>query len=634
MRPSQLNVSGGEKPVQFGGREKPKSKVTLGSAWREARELMYVHRWRLSLGMAVMLVNRLSGLVLPLTTRYLFDVVIAKQQLELLNPLALAGGLATVVQAVTSYSLSQILGIAAQRAINDLRCVVHAHVLRLPIRYFDSVSSGNLVSRIMSDAEGVRNLIGTGIVQLVGGLVTAGLGMAVLFYLNWWLTVMILVILIVFAFVMSFAFTVLRPLFRERSKINAEVTGRLTESIGGIRNVKAYVAEKREEQVFSAGTDRIFDNVKRTMTGISANMAVSTLIIGVIGVLMILVGGRSVFEHTWPDHGVSNHGMTVGDFVTYLVFVGLVTAPVVQIASIGTQITEAFAGLDRIRDLRKMATEDAGDERRQSCTEIAGDIAFENVVFEYNPGKPVLKNISLSAPAGTTTALVGSSGSGKSTLISLAMAFNRPLSGRVLVDGKNLDELKLRDYRAHIGVVLQDNFLFDGSIADNIRFSRPDASIDEVREVAALAHCTDFVNEFEHGFETVVGERGVKLSGGQRQRIAIARALLAQPRILILDEATSSLDSESEAAIQEGLKRLRAGRTTFVIAHRLSTIRSADQILVLEAGEIVERGTHAELLAAGGRYRTLYDRQYHFEHERFINMGEEHAALERKPVPV
>ena len=391
------------------------------------------------------------------------------------------------------------------------------------------------------------------------------------------------------------------------------------------------MAEGREEKVFAAGTDRIFQNVKRTMTGISANMAVSTLIVGVIGVLMILVGGRSMFEGS-----VSGQGMTSGDFVTYLVFVGLVTAPVVQMASIGTQITEAFAGLDRIRDLRNMATEDAGDEQRHSCTDCAGNIDFENVSFEYNPDKPVLKRVTLHAPAGTTTALVGSSGSGKSTLISLVMAFNRPLSGRVLVDGRNLNDLKLRDYRAHIGVVLQDNFLFDGTIADNIRFSRPDAALDEVRAVSTLANCTEFIAEFEHGFDTVVGERGVKLSGGQRQRVAIARALLAQPRILILDEATSSLDSESEAQIQEGLKRLRAGHlgTTFAIAHRLSTIRSADQILVLEAGQIVERGTHAELLAADGRYRTLYDRQYHFEHERFINQGEEHAALERPPVPV
>ncbi len=529
-------------------------------------------------------------------------------------------GGATVIQAISSFSLSQLLGVAAQRAINNLRRDIQAHVTKLPVRYFDSTSSGTLVSRIMTDAEGVRNLIGTGLVELTGGILSAIVGLGVLFYLNWKLTLMILGILSGFGALLAYAFTYLRPLFRERGKINAEVTGRLTESMGGIRNVKAYVAEDREQRVFRDGTERIFQNVKRTMTGISLNVGITTVVVGVIGMLMIIVGGRALLNET----------MTPGDFIMYLLFVGLVTTPIFQIASIGTQITEAFAGLDRIRELRRMATEDAGDENRAACPQFAGDIRFDNVVFEYDPGKPVLKGISLHANPGTTTALVGSSGSGKSTLISLVMAFNRPLSGVVSIDGRDLSSLKLRDYRSHLGVVLQDNFLFDGTIAENIRFSRPEAPLEAVRAAAKLAHCEEFVDAFEKGFETIVGERGVKLSGGQRQRIAIARALLARPQILILDEATSSLDSESEALSQHGLKTLRKGRTTFVIAHRLSTIRAADQILVFEAGEIVERGTHDQLLAANGRYRALYDRQYHFEHERFVNRGEEHLALSAK----
>ncbi len=599
-----------------------KPKISFNAAWRESRELFIAHRYRLMLGMAVMIVNRLSGLILPITPKYLLDEVVKNHREDLIMTLALAGGGATIIQALTSYSLSQVLGVAAQRAINDLRRDVHSHVLNLPVRFFDSTTSGNLVSRIMTDAEGVRNLIGTGIVQLIGGVVSAVLGLSVLFYLNWWLTTIILVMLVIFGACMSFAFTKLRPLFRERGKINAEVAGRLTESIGGIRNVKAYVAEDRERGVFKDGTDRIFKNVSSTMTGISLNMAISTLIVGAIGMLMIVVGGKAI----------ARGEMTSGDFVMYLIFVGLVTAPVVQIAAIGTQITEAFAGLDRIRDLRNMITEDAGDEKRAACKELSGDIRFDNVMFEYVAGKPVLKHISLHAPAGTTTALVGSSGSGKSTLVSLVMAFNRPQSGIVSVDGHDLASLKLRDYRSHIGVVLQDNFLFDGTVSQNIAFSKPGASDDEIRAAARLANCEEFVLGFEKGYDTIVGERGVKLSGGQRQRIAIARALLASPRILILDEATSSLDSESEALIQDGLKKLRAGRTTFVIAHRLSTIRSADQILVLEDGIIVERGSHDQLIEANGRYRTLYDRQYNFEHERFVNTGEEFPGLQRNHI--
>jgi subfamily B ATP-binding cassette protein MsbA len=422
---------------------------------------------------------------------------------------------------------------------------------------------------------------------------------------------------------MATAFKRLRPLFRERGQINAEVTGRLTESLGGIRIVKAYAAEKREEIVFARGAHRLFRNVKRSMTGVSAVTSFSTLIVGLVGVILTLVGGRDILAGT----------MTLGDFFMYIFFTALVAAPLVEIASIGTQITEAFAGLDRIREIRTMATEDEEDQTREPLGLIDGEIEFQNVSFEYNEDTPVLKNISFKAPAGSTTALVGSSGSGKSTLIGLVMAFNRPLSGKVLVDGRDLEAVRLRDYRHELGVVLQDNFLFDGTIAANIGFSHPHASREEIIAASRVAHCEEFINGFADGYDTIVGERGVKLSGGQRQRVAIARAILAEPKILILDEATSSLDSESEAMIQDGLQSLRRGRTTFVIAHRLSTIRSADQILVLEAGEIVERGTHEDLLGREGRYKQLYDKQYRFERNRFINPGEDFTPEPQKVRP-
>jgi subfamily B ATP-binding cassette protein MsbA len=468
----------------------------------------------------------------------------------------------------------------------------------------------------MTDAEGIRNLVGTGIVQLVGGVLTAVLALGVLIYLNWQLTGAIILLLVAFGGIMAFAFTRLRPIFRERSEINAAVTGRLTETLGGIRVVKAYGTEKREQRVFTQGAHRLFRNVARSITGTSAVTAFATVVIGIVGVLMILVGGRAILNGT----------MTLGGLVMYIFFTGLLAAPVVQMASIGTQISEAFAGLDRIRELRSMVTEQDEDEGREPLESVHGDLVFQDVSFEYDPGVPVLKHVSFEAPAGTTTALVGSSGSGKSTLVSLVMAFNRPLSGQVLVDGRDLAEVRLSDYRAQLGVVLQDNFLFDGTVLDNIRFARPDATRAEIEAVSRIAHADEFIRGFPNGYDTVVGERGIKLSGGQRQRIAIARAILADPRILILDEATSSLDSESEALIQDGLRRLREGRTTFVIAHRLSTIRSADQILVLEGGEIVEHGTHAQLMVLGGRYRELHDRQYAWEQDRFINPGEEIAS--------
>jgi ABC-type multidrug transport system fused ATPase/permease subunit len=590
-----------------------KKKINVSNAWQEAKALIWARRWRLSLGLGLMLINRLAGLVLPWTSKSLIDDVVGKHRADLLAPLAFAAGAATVVQAVTSYALSQVLGVAAQRAITDMRRRVEAHVARLPIGYFDSTQSGILISRIMSDAEGIRNLVGTGLVQLTGSVVTAIAALAYLFYLNWWLTLVTLVMLGAFGGGMALAFNRLRPLFRERGKINAEVTGRLNETLGGIRIVKTYTAEKREELVFTKGVHRLYRNIAKSITGVSTITAFSTVIVGVIGVTMILIGGRSILAGR----------MTLGEFITYIFFTGLMAAPVVQIASIGTQISEAFAGLDRIRDLLQMATEDQEDATRAPLGAIDGAIAFDDVSFEYNADVPVLKHVTFRAPAGTTTALVGSSGSGKSTLISLVMAFNRPKEGRVLVDGRDLASIRLRDYRSQLGVVLQDNFLFDGTIAQNIRYGRPDATLDEIKQVSHIAHADEFIEKFDKQYETVVCERGVKLSGGQRQRVAIARAILADPRILVLDEATSSLDSESEALIQDGLRSLRHGRTTFVIAHRLSTIRSADQILVIEGGEIVERGSHQELLTLGGRYRTLYDKQYKLEADRFINPGED-----------
>jgi subfamily B ATP-binding cassette protein MsbA len=590
-----------------------KRTLRFSSVWREARELVWAHRRRLALGLALMLVNRVAGLVLPATSKYLVDEVIGNRRGDVLPLLAAAAGIATLVQASTSFALSQILGVAAQRAITDMRKQVEEHVMRLPISFFDGTQTGVLVSRIMSDAEGIRNLVGTGLAQLTGSIVTGVLALGVLFYLNWRLTLVTILILLAFGGVMALGFTRLRPLFRERGKINAEVTGRLTEALGGVRIVKTYTAEKREELVFARGAHRLFRNVAKSMTGVSGITAFSTIVIGAIGVLMITVGGRAILSGQ----------MTLGDFVMYIFFTGLMAAPVVQLAAIGTQLSEAFAGLDRIREIMSMPTEDEEDVNRRPIPDVRGEIAFEDVSFEYNPGVPVLKHVTFRAAAGTTTALVGSSGSGKSTLISLVMAFNRPTGGRVLVDGADLTTIRLRDYRSELGVVLQDNFLFDGTIAANIAYGNPRASLDDIVRVSRIAHCEEFVQGFEKGYDTIVGERGVKLSGGQRQRVAIARAILANPRILILDEATSSLDSESEALIQDGLRSLRRGRTTFVIAHRLSTIRSADQILVLEQGEIVERGTHAELIARGGRYRQLHDKQYQIETDRFINPGED-----------
>jgi subfamily B ATP-binding cassette protein MsbA len=583
------------------------------TAWREARLLIWAHRKHLAFGLLLMLFNRMAGMALPASSKFLIDEVIGNQRGDLLVPLALAVAGVTMVQAISGFSLARVVSIAGQRAIAEMRKRVQEQVLRLPVSYFADTQTGVLVTRVMKDAEGIRNLVGTGLVQLVGGVFSAALALGVLFYLNWQLTTATMGVLAAFAALMAVGFKRLRPIFRERSKIEAEVTGRLTQAMGGIRTVKVYTAEPRERRVFARGVHRLLRNIASTITGTSLITSGSTLIVGAVGVLMILMGGRAILSGS----------MTLGDLVMYTFFIVLVTMPLVQIASISTQISEAFAGLDRIRELREMVTEDDADERRAPVSEIAGDVVFENVHFEYEPGEPVLRDISFHAPAGTTTALVGSSGSGKSTLMSLVLAFNRPGAGRVLVDGADLDSLRLRDYRGHLGVVLQDDFLFDGTIRENIGFARPGAIAAEIERAGAIAHCDEFVQRMELGYDTVIGERGVKLSGGQRQRVAIARAILADPSILLLDEATSSLDSETEALIRDGLNALRRGRTTFVIAHRLSTIASADQILVIEDGRIVERGRHAELIALDGRYKELYDRQHQFETDRFVNPGED-----------
>jgi subfamily B ATP-binding cassette protein MsbA len=593
--------------------EPKKKKIRWSSAWADARELVWAHRRRLALGAVLMLVNQAMGLVLPASTKYLIDVVIVKGRTDLLWKIALATGSATVLQAVTSFSLSQVLGVAAQRAITDMRKRVQARIARLPVNYFDSTQTGKLISRIMNDAEGIRNLVGTGLVQLSGSFITAAVALCILSWLNWRLTLITIIVLGVFGGALAYAFTRLRPLFRERGEITAALTGRLAESLGGIRIVKAYTAERREALTFARGAHKLFRNIARSVTGVSATSAFSSLVVGAVGVVIILVGG----------HSVVTGQMTIGDLFMYVLFTGMMALPLIQFASIGTQITEAFAGLERIREVMSMSTEDEQDAVRTPLPEVEGEIEFDNVSFAYNPGVPVLTNISFRAPAGSTTALVGSSGSGKSTLISLVMNFNQPLSGSIKIDGKELQTLRLRDFRSYLGVVMQDNFLFDGTVAENISFSNPHATFEQIQTVSRIAHCEEFIEKFEQKYETIVGERGVKLSGGQRQRIAIARAILADPKLLILDEATSSLDSESEALIQDGLRSLRRGRTTFVIAHRLSTIRSADQILVLEEGEIVERGTHDELLAANGRYKQLYDKQYKLERDRFINPGED-----------
>jgi len=588
--------------------------------------LVKPRRGLLALALVLMAVGRIAGLVLPASTKYLIDDVIGRRNLGLLVPLVGAVVGATVVQALSSFALVQLVSKAGQKLIAETRIRVQGHVGRLPVAFHDANKAGDLVSRIMSDVEGLRNLVGTGLIEFAGGLLTATLAFAMMVRLSPRVTLLTVLALSLFGLVVFRGFRVLRPIFRERSQIYAEVTGRLTESLGGVRVVKGYHAEEREAKVFEGGVRRILTNVYRTLATTAVLSLSSTVLLGMVGAGVMYVGAREILAGR----------MTVGSFFTYTVFLGFLVGPFFQIATIGSQLTEALAGLERTRELLRQKAEDDDPRRTVDLPTVRGEVVFEDVSFSYREGEPVLHAVSLRAAPGTVTALVGPSGAGKSTIIGLVCAFHVPASGRVLVDGVDLATVKLDSYRSQLGVVLQETFLFDGTIRDNVAFSRPTARPDEVLEACRIAHVDEFAEGFGDKYDTVVGERGVRLSGGQRQRVAIARAILADPRILILDEATSSLDTESEALIQEGLSWLMRGRTTFVIAHRLSTIRRADQILVVEKGRIVERGTHAELYEARGRYREMYDRQHGVVTNIFLAPGEggkeeEAAAAASRP---
>jgi len=585
------------------------------NAWKNLPDvwaLMKPRRGLLALGFVLMAINRLSGLVLPASTKYLVDNVISKRQIQLLTPIVLAVLAATVLQGLTSFTLTQVLSKSAQKMIAELRRQVQAHIGRLPVSFYDANKTGALVSRIMSDVEGVRNLIGTGLVEFVGGLMTAVIALAYLIHTSVTMTGVAFAILLIFGYGINKAFATIRPIFRARPKINAEVTGRLTESLSGVRVVKGYHAEEREEGVFASGVKRLLDNVLKTLTATSLMSLSAAGLMGIVSAIIMELGAHKILAGT----------MTLGTFFAFNIFLGLLVAPVFQIVAIGTQITEAITGLERTREILNEKLEDDEPGRTITLDRVNGMVEMQDVSFAYDTRKEVLHDVSFRSEPGTVTALVGPSGAGKSTIIGLIAAFYVPSSGRVLVDGIDLATVKLDSYRTQLGVVLQETFLFDGTIRENVAFARPTATEDEILAACHIARVDEFAESFENKYDTVVGERGVKLSGGQKQRVSIARAILADPRILILDEATSSLDSESEALIQEGLRYLMRGRTTFVIAHRLSTIRRADQILVVEAGRVIERGTHETLYALGGRYYDLYTKQYAVEANLFLAPGE------------
>ena len=592
---------------------KPKlNRKTLRTIAPFVWELVRPRRGLLALGFLLMVINRISGLVLPYSSRFVIDKVAIQHHVELLRPLVLVVMIATAIQGVTSFTLTQLLSKAAQRLIADLRRKVQEHIGRLPVAFYDSNKTGTLVSRIMSDVEGVRNLLGTGLVEFAGGLLTSAIALGFLFSISRIMTLLTFAALLVVGIALTKAFGTIRPIFRERGKINAEVTGRLTESLGGVRVIKGYHAEEREHKVFSAGVQRLLDNVLRTLTATSVMSLSSSLLVGVVGAVIMYVGGHQMAAGT----------LTPGKFTSYVLFLGFLVVPIVQIVAIGTQITEALAGLERTQEILNENREDSDPKRTVNLLLITGNVEFKDVSFSYDGSRNVLQDVSFQAEPGTVTALVGSSGSGKPTTIGLIAAFHTPKSGTITVDDMDLSTVRLDSYRTQLGVVLQESFLFDGTIRENVAFSRPDSSEEEIMRACQIARVDEFAESFADRYDTVVGERGVKLSGGQRQRISIARAILANPRILILDEATSSLDSESEQLIQQGLSYLMRDRTTFVIAHRLSTIRRADQILVVEQGRIVERGTHEQLYAAQGRYRELYDKQHGLESNLFLAPGE------------
>jgi ABC-type multidrug transport system fused ATPase/permease subunit len=580
-------------------------------------DLVRSRRALLTLGFALMIVNRVSSLVLPYSTKFLIDNVIVKRNVAMLKPLVLLVLGATMIQGITSFSLTQLLSKAAQRLIAELRQRVQAHIGRLPVTFYDGTKTGTLVSRIMSDVEGVRNLLGTGLVDFAGGLLTSVIALVVLFRISVLMTALAFGFLLCFGIALNKAFSTIRPIFRERGKINAEVTGRLAESLGGVRVIKGYHAEEREEKVFAGGVRRLLDNVMRTLTATSVMSLSASLLMGVVGAVIMYIG----------SHQIMAGSLTIGGFFTFTLFLGFLVAPIMQIVSIGTQLTEALAGLERTHEVLSERPEDKDPRRILELPDMEGRIDFDHVSFSYDGNRTVLHDVSFHAAPGTVTALVGSSGSGKSTTIGLISAFYVPSEGTISVDGVDLSTVLLDSYRTRLGVVLQESFLFDGTIRENVAFSKPDATEEEIMRACRIARVDEFAESFEQKYDTVVGERGVKLSGGQRQRISIARAILAEPRILILDEATSSLDSESESLIQQGLSYLMQGRTTFVIAHRLSTIRRADQILVIEQGRIVERGTHEELYIMRGRYYDLYTKQHGLETNLFLAPGEGDSAL-------
>ena len=574
----------------------PKNKVTIGYVFKT---IVWPRKNLLFVGLGLIVISRLSSLVLPGASKYLVDEVIAKSNIAMLKVLIGVVVGSIIIQAITSYLLTKLLSVEAQHLISVLRAKVQRHLLRLPIRFFDNNKSGALVSRVMTDVEGVRNLVGTGLVQLVGGLLSAVICLVLLIRISPMMTLYVLIPVLVFSGISLKAFSYIRPIFRERGKLNADVTGRLTETLNGVRVIKGFNAEDQEIRTFEEGVEKLFLNVKKSLTSTSLVTSSATFLLGLASAGIMGIGGYMIIKGQ----------MTYGDFLAFTLYLGFMIAPIVQMSNIGSQLTEAFAGLDRTEDLLSTEPEDNGTVRIKTIGRINGDVVFDNVGFEYEPGKPVLSNISFKAPAGSVTALVGTSGSGKTTIAGLAATFLNPLSGAIAVDGQDLATVSLDSYRSQLGVVLQDDFLFEGSIRANILFPRPQATEAQLLNAVRAAHVSEFTERFENGLDTVIGERGVKLSGGQRQRIAIARAILADPRILILDEATSNLDTESETLIQESLRILMKGRTTFVIAHRLSTIRQADQILVIEHGSIAERGTHEELIASKGRYFQLYTYQ-------------------------